>query len=274
MRRTPALVLLLLFLGAGCEDIPPQNPTPRVLAVDLLDNVDLREGKPARHRLLMDGMPVELPPVGPDLTIKLYMAAPLSEQGLLDAPTTGIVVRGPDAQPAPARGFRAEPAPLAEAPPGTAQELTLSPDLRSDRTYSIYLDPSRLQSADGQRFAPILPFRFRTAARFVVTRTDPPAGARRPVIDLVRIFFSSPANMRVTSYGVGLRSGGKPLSTLVDLKGEGRELVLTPNCALPLGETEVSLPMDAVEEQDTLHALSEPFRMTLQVTEDPGPCPN
>jgi hypothetical protein len=263
-----------LLGGGGCEDIPPQNPTPRLLAVDLLDNVDLRDGKPARHRLFTEGMPVDLQPVGPDLTIKIYLAAPLSEQGLQDAPTTGIVIRGPDAQPAAARGFRAEAAPQAEAPPGTVQELTLSPDLRSDRTYSIYLDPSRLQSADGQRFAPILPFRFRTAPRFIVTRTDPPAGASRPVIDLVRVFFSSPANMRVTSYGVRLRSGGKTLSALVALKSGGRELVLTPNCALPLGVTELSVPEDAVEEQDTLHPLRQPFQMTLQVTEDPGPCPN
>lgn len=270
--RASAPLALLALLAGSCEQTPAPAPPPRFLAVDLLDAQDLQGGQPARRRLY-DGQAVQAAPdSGPDLSLRAYLSAPLSSQSVSDAQTFGLLLRDNDGEAVALRSVTVED-PEAQVAPGAAQALVILPDLRSARSYVLSFDRGYLSTADMSRFEvpPALPFR--SAARFAVLRADPPGGARARQISQLRLSFSSPVNARPSGvYGVVLTSGGKELEASYKLSGNARQLTVTPTCPLPLGDTRISVPVGAVEEDDTLSRLAEPFEATVTVTEDPGPC--
>lgn len=253
MRHVFGLALLL-----GCSDSSPPPPAaPEVHLVELVDNQVQKDGAPARYPLYQQGMARPAPESGPDLQLQFYLSAALDPQA---AAAPGIVVRDSEAQPVKARGRRLD---------GTGMLLTLIPDLRSAKDYSIFFDTTRFLASDRQRFLmpPELPFR--TARRFVVLSSTPGSMKSVPMADRVRLSFSSPVQVRFGGYGVHLRSCGAPMDVPLDveLSSDGRSMSLLAHCPLPQGPFDVDVDRDGVEEDGTLNPLSTPFHDGFTVSE-------
>ncbi len=277
-----ALPWLCTCQGDAMTGMAPKG----VLAIDLVDQQTTSGGMPVRYRMYGPGALATVPPSGPDLALKIYLSAPLSMGSEAAAPFTGLLVRDMEEHAAPARGFIVETLPDAAAPAGpsvpmTAQELTLTPDLRSGRSYTLRLDASQLTTDDGQSFQVPPVLTFETARRFQVVRADPPGSA--PVKDLtqIRLYFSSPISPRISGqYGITLMSGNAPLAfTAAPQSGVGpkgatqqRQVLIETDCPLPLGTSTLHVDAGGLEELDTFNPLAQPFDETLTVQSDPGPC--
>ena len=98
---------------------------------------------------------------------------------------------------------------------GATQYLTLVPDVRSDRAYTVSFDPAQLLGAAGQAFAVPPDLAFSTARRFVVLKATPPDGAQVPSVTRLQFTFSTPAAERASEvYGVSLAAAGQQLDIM------------------------------------------------------------
>ncbi|MCS6915655.1 MAG: hypothetical protein RMK29_12610 [Myxococcales bacterium] len=263
----------VLTLVLACEHAPPLPEGPRVVAVDLIDAQDQVDGQPARRRLYGPAALPSVPEGGPELSLRIYLSAPLDSRSLPQAEMQGVLVREVEGTPVRLRSFAA-----GEPEPGgvlAAQVLTIVPDVRSGRDYLLVLDHGFLQTEAGQRFEVPPPLRFRTARRFVVLRAEPPDGAQVPLVSLIRLWLSSVAHERPSrAYGVTVTSGGVQQEVDARLSANRRQLLVEPLCPLPPGDTVVVVPRDGIEEDETFAPLEAAWHQRITITEDAGPCSN